>query len=142
MNQPDFQPVTLRPYYEALNRLVVGQPRIVPVGTKITLNAVALEAGKSAGSIKKSRSVYAALIREIEIQAKLQLEKNSPGAFKVNQAKQKISKAKQKADSFEDKYKAALARELMLLRAWDKADRRLRQLDNVVSITPANRPGP
>lgn len=54
MNQPDFQPVTLRPYYEALNRLVVGQPRIVPVGTKITLNAVALEAGKSAGSIKKA----------------------------------------------------------------------------------------
>ncbi|MEE4697085.1 hypothetical protein DND58_05715 [Pseudomonas syringae pv. pisi] len=141
MNQSNSEPVTLRPYYEALNRLVAGHSTLVPAGTKITLNAVALEAGKSAGSIKKSRPVYAPLIREIELKAKAQLEKASPGAFKVDQAKRKMSDAKQRADSFEQKYKAALGRELMLLRAWDKMDRRLRQIDNVVSLHPANRPG-
>lgn len=134
MNKSTSEPLTLRPYYDSLNRLEAS-------GAKITLKAVALGAGKSAGSIKRNRSIFAPLIREVELKAKAQLENASPGAFKVDQAKRKISDAKQKADSFEQKYKAALGRELMLLRAWDKADRRLRQIDNVVSIHPANRPG-
>jgi hypothetical protein len=134
MNQPSPEPATLRPYYESLNRLYAA-------GEKITLKAVAIGAGKSPGSIKKGRPVYAPLIREIELRAKAQLESSSPGAFKVDQAKRKMSDAKQKADSYEQKYKAALGRELMLLRAWDKVERRLRQLDNVVSIHPTNRPG-
>ncbi|MCH5551107.1 hypothetical protein L6227_17665 [Pseudomonas syringae pv. syringae] len=45
------QSITLMPYYAALNRLVAGKSEIVPAGTKITLNAVAIEAGRSPGSI-------------------------------------------------------------------------------------------
>nr|WP_306823073.1 mechanosensitive ion channel domain-containing protein [Pseudomonas sp. UMAB-08] len=52
-------------YFEALQRLVEGRPSRVPIGTAITLNAVALEAGKSAGSIKKQRPVYGELIKEV-----------------------------------------------------------------------------
>lgn len=133
------QSATLQPYYEALNRLIAGKCTLLPPGTKITLNAVALEAGKSAGSIKKSRGVYAALIREIEQRAKAQNENSSPGASQVVDAKRRAKQAKQKASDFEQKYKAALGRELMLLRAWDKAERRLRQIDHVVPINPMNR---
>lgn len=98
---------TLKPYYAALNRLVAGKSEVVPAGTKITLNAVAMEAGKSAGSIKKQRSVYAALIREIKQRAKEQEEQEEqslPGALKIQEAKAKTAKAKAEAGSFEDKY--------------------------------------
>ncbi|MEX5592501.1 hypothetical protein [Pseudomonas orientalis] len=131
---------TLIPYYAALDRLVAGKGNVVPPGTKITLNAVAIEAGRSPGSIKKQRTVYAALIREINLRAKEQEEQSLPGALKIREAKAKASKAKAKAGSFEDKYKAALGRELMLLRAWENAERRLRQLDKVVPIHPPSRP--
>ncbi|WP_426178464.1 hypothetical protein [Pseudomonas sp. TWRC1-2] len=132
--------ITLMPYYAALNRLVAGKSEIVPAGTKITLNAVAIEAGRSPGSIKKQRTVYTALIREIKQRAKEQEEQSLPGALKIREAKAKASKAKAEAGSFEDKYKAALGRELMLLRAWEKSERRLRQLDNVVPMHPPSRP--
>ncbi|MDH4564249.1 hypothetical protein [Pseudomonas sp. BN411] len=131
--------VTLQPYYAALNRLVAGKSMIVPKGSRITLNAVALEAGKTAGSIKKSRPIFDALIREIHIRAKQQAEQSAPGALKVRQANQKAEKARASAESFEDKYKAALARELMLLRAWDKAQQHLRKTNNVVPLNPSKR---
>ncbi|WP_288442219.1 hypothetical protein [uncultured Pseudomonas sp.] len=131
---------TLMPYYAALNRLVAGKSEVVPPGTKITLNAVAMEAGKSAGSIKKQRPVFAALIREVKQRAMEQEEQSLPGALKIREAKAKATKAKAEAESFEDKYKAALGRELMLLRAWEKLETRLRKIDNVVRIKPLSRP--
>lgn len=130
---------TLMPYYAALNRLVAGKCEVVPPDTKITLNAVAIEAGKSPGSIKKQRAVYAGLIREVKQRAKEQEEKSLPGALKIREAKTKASKSKAKADNFEDLYKAALGRELMLLRAWEKSQHRLRQIDNVVHLHPLKR---
>lgn len=131
---------TLRPYYAALNRLVEGRSEVVAPGSKITLNAVAIEAGRSPGSIKKQRTIYAALIREIKAHAKKQEEQSLPSALKIREAKAKATKAKAEAESFEDKYKAALARELMLLRAWEKSERRLRRIDNVVPLNPLSRP--
>lgn len=59
----------LTEYRTALNRLKDGQPKIVPKGTKITRDAVSLEAGRGKGSIKKSRPVFSQLIAEIEAAA-------------------------------------------------------------------------
>jgi hypothetical protein len=128
--------LTLLPYYEALNRLVEGKTLIVPAGTKITLNSVALEAGRSAGSIKKSRPIYRALIEEIKIRAKEQMEARGPGFFKVSEAREKAAKEKATADSYKEMYKAGLGRELMLLMQLDKAEEDLRRVNNVVPIRP------
>lgn len=125
---------TLKPYYEALMRLVLGIPQRVPVGTKISLKSVALEAGKTEGSIKKSRAVFANLITEIKSQAKKQLESLKPGSFEVRSAKLKTEKAKSSAAEYEEKYKAALGRELMLLVQLDKLEQQISKINNVTSI--------
>ncbi|HBV4904933.1 TPA: hypothetical protein MDZ65_003112 [Klebsiella pneumoniae] len=53
-------------YYSALERLINNSPVIVPAGTKISYDAVSLEAGKSKGSIKKSRPIFTDLINKID----------------------------------------------------------------------------
>ena len=53
-------------YRAALKRLIAGNPNIVPKGGKINNDTVALEAGRSRGSIKKSRPEFRALIDEIQ----------------------------------------------------------------------------
>jgi phage terminase small subunit len=133
MQENSIHPDTLTVYYEALNRLVAKD-------LKITLNAVAIEAGRSPGSIKKKREVFAPLIREIQIRAKEQRDSAKPGALQVQQAKVKASKARADATDFEAKYKAALARELMLLIAWDEVTQELRKVAKVVPIKPPIRP--
>lgn len=127
---------TLKPYYDALNRILAGNPQRISKATKITLNAVSLEAGKSAGSIKKQRSVFAPLIREIQERARIQQENSKPGFLKVQKARHKASKERDKAMSFEALYKEALARELMLLIAWDEAVQALRRGGKVVPLRP------
>lgn len=131
---------TLMVYYEALNRLVANNPKISPKGVKITLNAVAIEAGRSPGSIKKQRGIFAPLIREIKMRAKEQQDLSAPGSVQLQHAKVKASKARADAVDFEAKYKAALARELMLLIAWDEVTQELRKVSKVVSIKPRTRP--
>jgi hypothetical protein len=59
-------------YFAALERLKSGRPIIVPKGTRITNDAVALEAGRGKGTIKKSRPVFAKLIAAVEEAAKEQ----------------------------------------------------------------------
>ncbi|EKT4481561.1 hypothetical protein QEM02_001646 [Pseudomonas putida] len=140
MSELHEQPSTLQAYYKALDRLIANKPELLPKGTKITLNAVAIEAGKSPGSIKKSRSVYTPLIEEINIRAKEQQERSKPGALQVQQANAKASKARAEATDYEAKYKEALARELMLLIAWDELNQELRKTAKVVSIKPDTRP--
>lgn len=54
-------------YYAALQRLVSR-------GDPISNDAVALEAGSGRGSIKKSRSAYAELIKAIDLASKQQAE--------------------------------------------------------------------
>ena len=125
---------TLSPYYDALDRLIQGKPITVTKGTKISLKSVALEAGKSEGSIKKSRAVYSELILEIKKQARLQLETSKPGTLKINIANSKAISAKAESDKFEEKYKQALNRELMLLIQLDKIEEKIRKIDNVVPI--------
>lgn len=99
---------TLISYYEALERLRAGRPRIVEKGTKISNDAVSLEAGRRKGSIKKSRPQFQALISEIEAAA---LEQRRPA---YNQ-RDIIRKAKDTAKSLRQELDAALARENSLL---------------------------
>lgn len=121
------EPGTLTPYYEGLNRMVTGNTLIVPPGSRINLSNVAIESGKSAGSIKRGRPVYAPLIRAIDVRAKEQEENSTPGAIKAKQASLKAAKARADSTEYKQKYLASLARELMLLRAWDKAQQELRK---------------
>jgi polyhydroxyalkanoate synthesis regulator phasin len=60
------QTQTLSEYFEALARLRAGRPIVVPKGSKITNDSVALEAGRGKGSIKKSRPVFSDLINAID----------------------------------------------------------------------------
>ncbi|MCF5227705.1 hypothetical protein GIW32_30455 [Pseudomonas syringae] len=45
-------------YETALQRLVDNKPTILPLGSKITINNVALEAGRGKGSIRKDRECF------------------------------------------------------------------------------------
>lgn len=92
---------TLIEYYQALERLEKNKPINVPKGTKITNNAVSLEAGKSKGSIKKSRPIFDDLI------------------LKINQANQKTNidktiKFKNEINELKKLYDNSLAREIIL----------------------------
>ncbi|NWL21887.1 hypothetical protein [Pseudomonas umsongensis] len=125
---------TLKRYYDALNRLLAKD-------TRITMKAVAIEAGRSATSIKKDRPIFAPLIEEIQFRAKEQQERITPGTQKIEQAQTKAAKARASADSYKSKYKEALARQFMALIAWDEAMQELRKLKKVVLIKPPSRPG-
>ncbi|WP_111859356.1 hypothetical protein [Acinetobacter sp. CFCC 10889] len=59
-------------YFEALERLKVNKPIRIEIGTKISNDSVALEAGRSKGAIKKSRLIFADLIIAIASAAKEQ----------------------------------------------------------------------
>ena len=99
---------SLNDYFEALERLKKNQSKIVLAGTKITNDAVALEAGRQKGSIKKSRAVFHDLILAIEAasieQAKL-----------LNQPNEKFEKIKNDSAYYKKAWEESLAREVSLL---------------------------
>ena len=80
--------------------------------------------------------MYANLIEETKRQSKRQQELTAPGVLDVRTARAKTAKAKAESDDFEDKYKASLARELMLLVQLDNVEEQLRKIHNVVPIRP------
>jgi hypothetical protein len=108
-------------YFAALERLKKGTSIIVSKGTKITNDAVALEAGRGKGSIKKSRPVFADLIAAIDEAAKTQ-------ASPVRDNQERLVKAKALAEDYRLKWEAALARELCLLRELAEVKKKLAQL--------------
>lgn len=124
----------LEEYNQALARLVSGDPIVVPKGQKITMNSVALEAGKSLGSIKKSRSVYAQLIRDIEAAAEAQVPRPSSTPSNSQLQRGRARFYRDEARRFEKLYKASLARELMLLAQLDEIQGQLRKYSNVIEF--------
>ena len=96
------------PYYAALDRLKAAKPQVVAKGTKISNDAVSLEAGRKKGSIKKSRLVFAGLIADIELAA------TAEGSPKKTQV-QIADKAKKKVHDLQRELDAALGREQSLL---------------------------
>lgn len=95
-------------YSLALQRIEEGRPQILPKGTRITNDAVALEAGRRKGSIKKSRPMFADLIAAIACAAERQnkADRDSGHALKV---------AKDRTEQYRRLWEEALAREASLL---------------------------
>ncbi|GGX85500.1 MULTISPECIES: hypothetical protein [Chromobacteriaceae] len=121
----------LADYFEALDRLKLGRPINVPKGTKITKDAVSLEAGRGKGSIKKSRSIFSDLIRAIDSAA----EEQSKGTCLH---KEKLDKAKLSANQYRVELEAALAREVSLLYELYEVKKQLAQFtgSNVIPLRP------
>ena len=57
--------VDLKSYYDALERLSKKKTNILPRGAVINFDNVALEAGKSRGSIKANRAIFNKLRSDI-----------------------------------------------------------------------------
>lgn len=96
----------LNDYYAALERLKTNKPTILPKGSAINNDTVALEAGRKRGSIKKSR--HAALIVAIE-QAAQQVGQNvlSP-TQRVEKAKSKTKAVKTDYEKLQEDYERLL----------------------------------
>lgn len=99
---------TLRDYFQALERLRDGTSMIVPKGARISNDAVALEAGRGKGSIKKSRPVFEDLIEAIE-QAAAEQGKST------GEAREQLASARISASKYRQLWEEALAREASLL---------------------------
>lgn len=99
---------SLKMYDEALDRLIAGKPRVIKKGTKISNNAVSIEAGRKAGSIKASRVVYDDLRARIEAAA---LEQARP----KRESEVRRQRMSTKKEELEKKLDAALTRELNLV---------------------------
>ncbi len=112
----------IQQYEAALQRLIDNEPTIVPVGTKITNDSVALEAGRGKGSIKKKRNCFDELIPKIKTAATEQ--KKESGAPSKKSTKK----------LFKDLYHESLARELMLISQIDALEKDFSMLSNVTNI--------
>ena len=120
---------SLSDYFEALDRIISGRPINVPKGTKITNDAVSVEAGRKIGSIKKSRLVFTSLIKAIDAAAIDQAKET------IHQ-KKKLDKAKTLVDLYRSELEASLAREVSLLYELYEAKKQLCRLTgaNVIPI--------
>lgn len=96
-------------YYDALERLKKGSPKNVVKGTKITNDAVSLEAGKKKGSIKRSRPIFSNLIDAID---KAAAEQASPG----DEMARKLAEAKAETAKYRALWEEALTREVSLVK--------------------------
>lgn len=102
-------PDTLNVYFEALERLKKGRPTCISRGSRITNDAVAIEAGRGKGSIKKSRPIFKALIEEIAQAAEEQ-------AKSTDKTTEQLISAKAEAKKYRKLWEEALEREVSLLR--------------------------
>jgi 1,2-phenylacetyl-CoA epoxidase PaaB subunit len=125
---------TLRPYYDALERMIKGDTLNVAPGTRISRKTVALEAGKTESAIKRGRAVFTNLNAAIDVAASKQAEKKAPGTRKVSEANQRHRDAKAKAQDYKELYEKALARELMLLKQLDNLERSPKTGANVIAF--------
>lgn len=99
---------SLKEYFDALERLKKGRSIIIPKGSKITNDAVALEAGRGKGSIKKSRPVFSGLIGAIS-------QVISEQASHDGKARERLVAAKTSSSKYRVLWEEALAREASLL---------------------------
>ncbi|HEY9281773.1 hypothetical protein ACLIMJ_27785 [Pseudomonas veronii] len=96
-------------YRSALQRLIDGKTQIVPKGSSINKDTVALEAGRKRGSIKKSRDEHADIIFELEAAAAAQLERpKSTPAQEIEKQKALKQVVRNELKSLKDDYELAL----------------------------------
>lgn len=96
----------LNDYYAALERLKANKPTILPKGSAINNDTVALEAGRKRGSIKKSR--HSALIEAIEQAAQAVGQNVISPAQRIEQAKTKTKAIKSDYEQLKDDYEILL----------------------------------
>ena len=103
----------LNEYYAALERLKVNKPTILPKGSAINNDTVALEAGRKRGSIKKSR--HAALVEAIEQAAQEAGQNVFSPTQQVEKAKSKTKAVKSGYEQLKDDYEKLLEKANSLL---------------------------
>ena len=103
----------LNEYYAALERLKVNKPTILPKGSAINNDTVALEAGRKRGSIKKSRHV--ALVEAIELAAKEADPHVLSPTQQIEKAKNKTKLVKTNYEQLKDDYEKLLEKSNSLL---------------------------
>jgi len=108
-------------YFQALERLKSNKPINVPLGTKINNDNIALEAGRSKGSIKKSRPQFSILIEEIK---KAQIKPES----KIDTLTLKLSKTKKELLCYKQKHEESIGREVVLLEKIDQLEKELKNV--------------
>lgn len=128
---------SLTEYFDALERLKSNKPVRIAKGVRITNDAVALEAGRGKGSIKKSRAVFADLIQAIDDASEAQTQS-------VTTDKDKLDKAKLSSAQYRQQLDAALAREVSLLYEVYALKKQLAALtgSSVIPIRKAISPSP
>lgn len=95
-------------YEAALRRLIEGKAERIAPGTRITNDAVAREAGRKKGSIKKARPIFAGLIESIEAAASKQ-QGRTPAEKKI------IKAASEDKRYYKKMYEDSLSREVALV---------------------------
>ena len=100
-------------YYAALERLKANKPIVLPKGSAINNDTVAMEAGRKRGSIKKSR--HAALIEAIEQAAQAAGQNVLSPAQQIEQAKTKTKAVKSDYEQLQEDYEILLEKCTSLL---------------------------
>lgn len=95
-------------YFAALARIESGRPKIVAKSDRITNDLVSIEAGRSKGSIKKSRPQFSILLSAIR-------EAAAEQAVPQNSNEERARKNQRTIDSLSTQLDAALARENSLV---------------------------
>jgi hypothetical protein len=111
----------LEAYRAALARLRAGRPQVVAKGTRITNDSVSIEAGRGKGSIKRSRTVFADLIADIDEAAKEQVD---PERLQ----RDKLLRTRGREQAFRRDWEATLVREVSLLKEIWELRRQIAQL--------------
>lgn len=124
-------PQSFDDYFAALERLKTGKALVVAKGTRITNDAVSLEAGRRKGSIKKSRGINAPLILAIEQSRAEQSNAQNEHKARLGKAREELEQARQGLD-------AALCREVSLLNELYETKKQLAQLTGV-KVVPLRR---
>ena len=114
----------LNDYFEALERLKRNEQKVLQLGAKITNDAVALEAGRKKGSIKKSRAVFSDLIIAID-------EASIQQAKALNKPEGKLEKAKDDVAYYKKAWEESVAREVSLLNEVFELKKQLAQLNGM-----------
>lgn len=112
-------------FFEAKERIMKNKPIRVPKHTKLSLDAVALEAGRSKGAIRKNRypNLYDEIISQMEKHEELPIE-----------ASDRIKKHyKEERDKYKEMLAQAYNRELMLIK-------RVAELEEELKMIKQNNP--
>ena len=96
----------LNEYYAALGRLKANKPMVLPKGSAINNDTVALEAGRKRGSIKKSR--HTGLVQAIELAAQEAGQNVISSAQQVEKAKSKTKAVQTDYDQLKKDYEKLL----------------------------------